>query len=334
MARKRYSVWIAGATLLVLLAGLTGCAGPRLRGASGGMGDTGAVPPAEPQLEFAEEEAASAPGLGGGEAFAPSSDADVATSGTVAQGQIERLIIRTGNISLQADDTLAAEVAIEQMVAGMAADGAFVVSREHYGGEADQQPYVNITIRVPVARFDEAMDRIEGLASEGTTPSRTETGQDVTAEYVDLEARLQSLEAARDRLLEIMRNAQTTEELLLAEQQLTQREAEIESIKGQMKYLGESARLSSVSIQLQPYFAAQPVDTRWRPGETVRRAIDELVDGARGFADFLIFFSIAILPWLVLFGLAVYGIVRFVLWRIRVGREKRAQRAAAASTTQ
>src|SRR5574341_1108332 len=105
MARKRYSVWIAGATLLVLLAGLTGCAGPRLRGASGGMGDTGAAPPAEPQLEFAEEEAASAPGFGGaggGEVLVPV-DGEVVTSDTAVQGQIERLIIRTGNISLQAD---------------------------------------------------------------------------------------------------------------------------------------------------------------------------------------------------------------------------------------
>ena len=75
---------------------------------------------------------------------------------------------------------------------------------------------------------------------------------------------------AFERLLEIMENAQTTEELLQAEYQLTQREAEIESIKGRMQYLSESARLSSISISLQPYILSQPVDSTWRPAESSR----------------------------------------------------------------
>lgn len=275
------------------------------------------APPAEPAL--AEE--AGSRGV----------DASVVEVGVQQdqQQQRERLIIRNGNISVQAEDTRAAQEKIEGMVARMASEGAFVVSREEYGGSDVRSPYISMNIRVPVGRFDEAMDFIAGLAAAGTTPTRNESGQDVTAEYVDLEARLESLEAARQRLLEIMQNAQTTEDLLMAEQQLTQREAEIESIKGRMQYLSQSAQLSSIYIELQPYILSQPVDTRWRPAETLREALEALVRGSRGFADFMIFFIIAVLPWLVLFGLVIYGIVRFVLWRVRVGREKRAARTAA-----
>ena len=48
-----------------------------------------------------------------------------------------------------------------------------------------------------------------------------------------------------------------------------------------------------------------------------------MVDSLRGLGDFLIFFAIAVLPWVVALGLVVYGVVRLVLWRVRVGREKR-----------
>jgi hypothetical protein len=177
-----------------------------------------------------------------------------------------------------------------------------------------------MSIRVPATRFDEVMDRLARLAVE--VRNRTQSGQDVTEEYVDLQARLESLEAARQRLLKIMEDARTTDDLLMAEGQLTQREAEIESIKGRVQYLTESARLSSIHIELQPYILSQPVvSARWRPAESVRGAFDTLVDSLRNFGDFLIFFSIAILPWLLLIGLVIYSAVRFVLWRVRVSRE-------------
>ena len=232
----------------------------------------------------------------------------------------ERLIIRSGNISMFVEDTLAAQAMIEQMVESMAADGAFVVSANEYGGTEESQPYITIGIRIPAARFDETMDRLAEMAVN--VISSNESAEDVTEEYVDLEARLESLEAARQRLLEIMEEARNTEDLLQAEQQLTQREAEIESIKGRMQYLEQSARLSSIWIELQPYILNQPVGDEWRPAETVRRGVDALLDGLRGFGNFAIFFSIAILPWLVAIGLVILLIVLLIRWRARARRRR------------
>jgi hypothetical protein len=231
---------------------------------------------------------------------------------------VERLIIRTGNISLVVEDTRAVQGTIEEMVAGMAGEGAFVVSSDEYGGTEGSQPHVTMSIRIPASRFDRVMDNLADLAVEVT--SRNESAQDVTEEYVDLEARLESLEAARERLLEIMQEARSTKDLLEAEQQLTQREAEIESIKGRMQYLEESARLSSIWIELQPYIFSQPVSEHWRPAETARRAVESLVDGLQGFGDFLIFFAIAILPWLLALGLVIFLVVWIVRWRSRARR--------------
>jgi hypothetical protein len=132
------------------------------------------------------------------------------------------------------------------------------------------------------------------------------------------------MEAARDRLKEIMSEAQNTNDLLLAEQQLTQREAEIEALKGRMQYLEQSAALSSINITLQPYVLSQPVDSSWRPAETVREAFDALLRSLRGFGDFLIIFVIAVAPWLLIAGLIIYGIYRFIRGRVLRSRARNA----------
>jgi uncharacterized membrane protein len=84
-----------------------------------------------------------------------------------------------------------------------------------------------------------------------------------------------------------------------------------------MQYLEQSARLSSISIELQPDILSQPVSDQWRPASTARRAVEALLGGLRGFGDFAIFFSIAILPWLVAVGLLVLAVVVLVRWRTR-----------------
>ena len=226
---------------------------------------------------------------------------------------VRRFIVRNGAVQASVEDTLAVKQAIEDRVAQMASDGAFVISSNE-SGQRNDLPTINIAIRVPVAQFDEMMDWLAAQVAAGTTATRSETADDVTAEYVDLAARIQSLQAARDRLLELMQNAETTEELLLAEQQLTQRETEIEGLQGRLQYLSQSAQLSRIDITLTPYILSQPPDTSWRPAETTRRAYDALLISGRSLLNFLIYFVIAILPWLIGVGLLLTLIYRFI-WR-------------------
>ena len=239
----------------------------------------------------------------------------------------ERLIIRTGNLALRVEDTLAAQQAIEDLVARQASEGAYVVSSEQRGGDDGEDPYISMAVRVPAARFGQTMDAIADLAVD--VEARTETADDVTEEYVDLAARLEALQAARDRLLEIMSEANRTEDLLAAEEQLTRREAEIEAIQGRMQYLSQSAALARISVELQPYLLSQPVGERWRPAETAREALEALLDGAQGLVDFALFFSIAVLPWLLALALGGYLLYRLVRWAMR----RRQARQATADTS-
>lgn len=226
----------------------------------------------------------------------------------------ERVIIRQGEIALLVEDPRQAQAAIEDMLVEMEAQGAYVVSSEEWGGTQDQLPSVNMIIRVPAGRFDEVMDRLAALAVK--VEKRKETAEDVTEEYVDLQERLESMEAARQRLREIMEAAETVEDLLRVEQQLSQREAEIESLQGRLQYLSQSAQLARIEIGLRPSVLGQPLGEVWQPSETVKRAYTSLLASLRAGVDFLIYFAIVILPWLLIIG-AILFVARRVIRRYR-----------------
>lgn len=228
----------------------------------------------------------------------------------------ERLIIRTADLSLVVDD---AETAIDQTSDMAVAMGGFVVNSNTYqSGEGALAG--NVSFRVPAERFDEALDQLREMAVEVERESIS--GQDVTEEYVDLQARVESLKAAEERLQEIMENAQNTSDLLQAEQQLTMRQAEIESMEGRLQYLEQSAALSLVNVTFTPSVLSQPVDVTWKPLRTVRRSFDSLVDGLTGIVDAAIFLVIAVLPRLLLIALllAPFYFVGRALWRRRQRR--------------
>jgi hypothetical protein len=231
----------------------------------------------------------------------------------------ERMIIREGNITIPVESTKISRDAVKALVASFADQGAYIVSSNEYAYDDESEPYVNMTIRIPVDQFDFVMDELADMAVGNVSLSTW--SDDVSEEYSDLENRLGSLEAARLRLLDIMANADTTEDLLAAEQQLTYRESEIESIKGRMQYLGQSSSLSRINVYLEPYVLSQPIDTKWAPMESVRYAIEKLIDGLQGFAEFLIVFVIATLPWLTVFGFVIWLIIR----RVRKNKKKKAK---------
>lgn len=231
----------------------------------------------------------------------------------------ERMIIREGNITIPVESTHSSRDAIKALVASFADKGAYIVSSNEYSYNDNSDPNINMVIRIPVDQFEFVMGELADLAV-GTVTINT-WSDDVSEEFNDLENRLGSLEAARLRLLDIMANADTTEDLLAAELQLTYRESEIESIKGRMQYLNESSSLSRVSIYLEPNILSQPIDTSWAPMETIRYAIERLLGGLQDFADFLIFFLIATLPWLIVFGIVIWLIVR----RVRKNRLKKSE---------
>lgn len=219
----------------------------------------------------------------------------------------EQLIIRTGNMEIIVENT---EAAIDEITSRVnAADGWIVSSNVFQTGEAKSG---NMTVRVPVAEFDGMMAQIETLAVEVVRSSTS--GEDVTEEYVDRQARLQNLEATADRVRGFLEDADTVEEALAVNAELSRLESEIEAMRGRIQYLEQSAAFSTIQINLTPDALAQPIEIGgWRATGVIRDAVRALVSALQGLATIAIWIVIVLLPLalIVLLPLAViYIIVR------------------------
>jgi hypothetical protein len=222
-----------------------------------------------------------------------------------------RMIVRNATLSVLTADTRQARQAVVALVAEFAGEGAFVVSANESYPYGNQMPAVSMVLRVPVNRYDESMTRLAALGTQ--VLGRVETAQDVTQAYVDTTARIQALQTSRARLLEIIQNAKTTDDLLRAEQELSRREADLNAALTVQQNLAKTAALSSISLELRPAVTSQPVaGAAWDPGATLHNAVSALLGSLRNLADGAIFFAVTTLPWLALLGLLVYGSVRLL----------------------
>lgn len=113
-----------------------------------------------------------------------------------------------------------------------------------------------VILRVPSARLDEALDSIALL---GKVTSRSLSAQDVTEQSVDLEARVTSFRAARDKLRELLSRATTVADAVAAQAELTRVQAELDSLEGQLKALQSSVALSQLSVTLNRRIVLGPL---------------------------------------------------------------------------
>ena len=268
------------------------------RSSGGAAQDMAAAPPAAPVMEkaMAEESAPSA---------------DFSGSGITA----DRIVIKNANLSIVVTDPVVSMEAIGKLAANM---GGFVVTSNLYKTTTSsgvEVPVANITIRVPVAQLDAALNQIKDMVIDKDVDILSEdvSGQDVTSEVTDLESRLRNLQAAETQLLEIMDKATLTEDVITIFRELTTIRGEIEVIQGQIKYYRESASLSAINVYLQAKAAVEPITIAgWQPGVEVQKALQALVNGGKYLINALIWLVLFALPFLALIFLPIFFIVKAI----------------------
>ncbi|MEX2144092.1 MAG: DUF4349 domain-containing protein [Anaerolineales bacterium] len=216
----------------------------------------------------------------------------------------ERLVIKSANLSIVVTSP---DQRMEEIAAMAERLGGFVVSSSIYqtylnnGGEATG---AYITIRVPSELFQQALDDIRAGAVD--VPTDNQSGQDVTAEYTDLQSRLRNLESAEDMLRQIMEDATDTEDVLNAFNQLNYITEQIEVLKGQIQYYEESSALSAISVELIANEAVQPIQVNpWDLSAIAKQAIEALIRALQGIAEALVWFALYVLPIVLVIGLPV-----------------------------
>lgn len=219
----------------------------------------------------------------------------------------QRLVIKTGEISVVVKNVRASAEAI---AAYAKSHGGYIVSSNI--SQDGIAPSATVTIRIPVAVFDAGFAELKAI---GDVQSENVTGEDVTDQYVDLNARLHNLQVTESQLQEIMRRATKISDVLEVQEQLTAVRGNIESLQGRIKYLKDSASMSSLTVYLstdpsQLPVVHEPTDT-WKPIAVAKEALRSLLDIAKSFGSLLIWVVIFIPLW-ALGTAVVWAIVKLV----------------------
>jgi hypothetical protein len=156
----------------------------------------------------------------------------------------DRMIIRTANMQLVVDDVRNTIDEVTDLSENL---GGFVVNSSSW--KEGERVVGQITIRVPSSDFNYAMGILRGMAVEVT--SETTSAQDVTEEYVDLEAQLRNLEATEAQLLQLMEKAVKVEDILNVQRELSRVQQDIERVKGRMQYLERTSAMSLIQVSLE-----------------------------------------------------------------------------------
>ncbi len=245
----------------------------------------------------------------------------------------QRLVIRNADLSIVVVEPADAMASISQMAERM---NGYVVSSQmwkstNYNGV--EIPVGDVTIRVPSALLDQALDEIKQLTinTDQDVLSENVSGQDVTKEYTDLNSRLKNYEDTEAKLREFMDEAEDTEAALAVFEELAYYTEQIEIIKGQIKYYEESAALSSISVHIQAHEAVNPISVAgWKPSVTVSKALQTLVNAFQAIVDGAIWVVIVIIPVLIL--IAIPFVALFFIGRAIVRRSRRKKALKSEST--
>lgn len=176
-------------------------------------------------------------------------------------------------------------------VAEMAGElNGYVVSS--YKHEYERGVSGHITIRVPVEEFEEAFVRLRQLAV--AVPYETTTAEDVTEEYVDLEAQLSNLQATEAQYLVLLEKAETVEDMLKVQKELSNVRGQIEQIEGRMKYLEQTSDTSLIEVTLQE---TEGLAEPWSASAAFQSAVRGLATFGRGLGTVLIWLGIFCWAW-------------------------------------
>ena len=224
---------------------------------------------------------------------------------------VERKIIRNADLSLEANSP---EETQQKIGAIAESKGGFVIESTQSSSDvkAMTRDTVTMTIRVPAAKFNETLEEIRKTANRVIV--ETVKGQDVTEEFIDIEAQLKTKKALEEQFLEIMKRSNSVEDALNVQRELAEVRGEIEKIEGRKRFLENQASLSTIKIKLQSPTAFSANSSGFF--NQLKESIGNGFDAALSFILGLVTVLIALLPFFLFIVLPIYLVLRY-LWRKR-----------------
>lgn len=300
--KKRSSIWqsrnLVTALCLALMLVMTGCG-------SGGMKNAFEEAGAVTYSAASKEMASGKP-----------QEALTDSSASMKVGETNRKLIKTVNMRVETKEYDALLTGLSEQISSC---GGYVEQMETYNGSiySNRSPErsANMTIRIPEARLEDFLDAVSGL---GNVIRRSETVEDVTLTYVDLESHKEALETEQSRLLELLEKAETVEDIITIEQRLSQVRYQLESMESQLRTYDNKISYSTVYLDIEEVRELTPVveETVWqRISGGFVKSIQSVADGFVEFVIWLLVNSPFLVIWTV--------VITLVVLLLRFGRKKR-----------
>jgi len=215
----------------------------------------------------------------------------------------ERIVVKNSNLSLLVKDVKATG---EKIIDRAKSIGGYMVSASY--NRPNESPFATITIRVPEDKLDESLNFFRSLAIKVT--SENLVGKDVTDQYVDIEARIATLEKTKAKFEQILDKAVQVSEILQVQREIINIQSQIDSLVGQKKSLEQNANLSKVTVYLSTDELALPYtpDKAFRPQVVFKQAARSLLGSLRSLANGLIWVGVYSVIWVPI--VVIFYIVR------------------------
>ncbi|KKP68094.1 MAG: hypothetical protein UR66_C0008G0002 [Candidatus Moranbacteria bacterium GW2011_GWE1_35_17] len=216
----------------------------------------------------------------------------------------DKKVIKNGDLSLKIGS---ADWAANEISNIVKQKGGEVFSTNFYEAVRGQKSGF-MTVKVPVAKFEETVSDIKKIAVQ--VISESTTGQDVTERYTDLQAQLKNKKAEEESFVKILGTAGKIDDVLSATREVARVRGEIERLEGKIRFMDSQTDMSTITINLTEDVTIVPISEGWRPWQVVKQSFKELVTNIQGFADGIIRFIIVGIPSLVPFILLIV----FLVW--------------------
>jgi len=229
------------------------------------------------------------------------------STGGKTAAEADQRIIKTADLSIGVDGVEAKTQEIVTMATGR---GGFVQSSTVLeDGEGYKSGYV--TIRVPSNTFEATISAIKDIAVR--VDRESVTGQDVTEQYTDTEARLRSAKAQEEQYLVILEKAETVQDILSVQSYLQNIRYEIESLQGQLDSLGNQTEYSTISVTLQEEVRIQIPTEKFDLVRDIKLALKYVVILAQTVLTFLVWLAVVGGAVIIPLGL----IITLIVWVVR-----------------
>jgi hypothetical protein len=218
-------------------------------------------------------------------------------------------IIKTGDLRLRVEDASTAMDTVQTIVSGK--NGFVESSSISDSGEGPRT--ARMTLRIPVSSFEETLTALKDISV--LVLHESTGGQDVTTEFVDLEANLRNARAEEESYRAILNRSGSIEEVLMVTRQLAEVRGRIERLEARQRYLENKTDLATLQVMLTEETRIEVPTRKWKPFEVVRKSVQELIQGLQAFVDFLIRFVIAVVGLLIPVA-AFVGLIMWLGWKV------------------